>query len=53
MVKAIKGFASELGIDTVAEFVSSKEIFDRVKEIGIKYGQGNYFKEAIPATLIR
>lgn len=53
VVKAIKGFASELGIDTVAEFVSSKEIFDRVKEIGIKYGQGNYFKEAIPATLIR
>lgn len=53
VVKAIKGFASELNIDLVAEFISSKEIFDKVKEIGIKYGQGNYFKEAIPASLIK
>lgn len=53
VVKAIKGFTSELGIDTVAEFISSKEIFDKLKEIGIKYGQGNFFKEAIPASLIR
>lgn len=53
VVKAIKGFASELNIDLVAEFISSKEIYDKVKEIGIKYGQGNYFKEAIPANLIK
>lgn len=53
VVKAIKGFASELNIDLVAEFISSKEIYDKIKEIGIKYGQGNYFKEAIPANLIK
>lgn len=53
LVKAIKGFTSEINMDVVAEFISSEEIFNRIKEIGIKYGQGNFFKEAIPADLIR
>lgn len=53
IVKATKAFAKELNIDVVAEFISSKDIFDRVKEIGIKYGQGNFFKEAIPVSMIR
>lgn len=53
VVKAIKAFASEIETETVAEFISSKEIFEKVRKVGIKYGQGNYFKEAIPASLIR
>ncbi|MCX7738823.1 MAG: bifunctional diguanylate cyclase/phosphodiesterase [Hydrogenothermaceae bacterium] len=53
VVKAIKAFASEIETETVAEFIYSKEIFEKVREVGIKYGQGNYFKEAIPASLIK
>ncbi|MEJ5172750.1 MAG: bifunctional diguanylate cyclase/phosphodiesterase [Hydrogenothermaceae bacterium] len=53
LVKAIKGFTSEINMNLVAEFISSEEIFKRIKDIGIKYGQGNFFKEAIPADLIR
>ncbi len=45
IVKNIHNFASEMGIATIAEFVSSKEIAEFVKEIGITYSQGYYFSE--------
>ncbi len=40
MTKSIVSFAKEMGIKTIAEFVSSKEIFDKVKLLGIDYAQG-------------
>lgn len=43
IVKAIVSFAKEMGIKTVAEYVSSEEIFQKVKQMGIDYSQGYYF----------
>ena len=42
VVQHIADFASKLGIKTIAEFVSSEEIFKHVKTIGITYSQGYY-----------
>lgn len=44
-VKHIADFAHEMGIATIAEFVSCEEIYNRVKEIGIDASQGFYFYE--------
>jgi EAL domain-containing protein (putative c-di-GMP-specific phosphodiesterase class I) len=43
IVKTIINFAKETGIKTVAEFVENKEIFDKLREMGIDYYQGYYF----------
>lgn len=43
VVRGIYNFANSIGIETVAEFVSSKEIYEEVKSIGIEYCQGYYF----------
>jgi diguanylate cyclase (GGDEF)-like protein len=45
VVETIVVFANKLGKKTVAEFVSSKEIYDIVKELGIDYVQGYYLGE--------
>lgn len=52
-VKAIKGWTKEINIKTIAEFVSNKEIYYKLKEIGIDYGQGFYFKEPLHPSDIR
>lgn len=51
VVETIKLFADKQGIKTVAEFVSSKGVFDIVKEIGIDYLQGYHLGEPT-ATLV-
>lgn len=43
LVKAIVFFSQELGIQTVAEFVHSKEVFDVALELGVDLFQGYYF----------
>lgn len=50
LVKAITGFSKELGIKVIAEYVSSKEIFDVLAPIGIDEYQGFYF--SIPSEKI-
>jgi len=40
ITKSIVSLAKEMGIETIAEFVTSKEIFDKVKLLGIDYAQG-------------
>lgn len=45
IVITIVDFAKRQGFKTIAEFVSSKEIFDKVKELGIDYAQGYYIHE--------
>ncbi len=45
MVETIKVFADKIGAKTVAEFVSSEEIFDMVNKIGIDYSQGYYISK--------
>ena len=43
IVKTIISFAKEMNIKTVAEFVENKEIFDKLKNMGVDYFQGYYF----------
>ncbi len=42
VVQGIYNFASNLEIEVIAEYVSSEEIFDEIKKIGIEYVQGYY-----------
>lgn len=42
MVETIVGLAHKLNIQTIAEFVSSKEILDVVKRLNVDYAQGYY-----------
>lgn len=48
VVETIVGFANKLGIKTIAEFVHSKEVYDKVVEMGIDYSQGYYITEPKP-----
>lgn len=48
IVEAIAKLANELNIKTIAEFVSSKSIFETIKAIGIDYAQGYYFGKPEP-----
>ena len=45
IVKTIIDFAKKRKLKTIAEFVSSKEIFDKVNELGIDYSQGYFISE--------
>jgi len=40
MVETIVALAKRLNVQTVAEFVSSEEILQVVKELGVDYAQG-------------
>ena len=50
LVKAIVKFTQELGIKTIAEHVSSKEIYERAKELDIDEFQGFYMGKPISKT---
>lgn len=45
IVETIVSFAKKLGIKTVAEFVHSKDVIDKVASMGIDYSQGFYLSE--------
>jgi len=47
ILQSIMFFTKELNIKTVAEFVSSEEIYDVVKEFGVDYAQGYYFDKPL------
>lgn len=42
---SIVSFAKNMNIKTVAEFVHSKNVFDKIKELEVDYSQGYYFGE--------
>jgi EAL domain-containing protein (putative c-di-GMP-specific phosphodiesterase class I) len=48
LVKHIVMFCKDLEIKTIAEFISSKELYEKVKELGIDYGQGFYLGKPSP-----
>ncbi|WP_281951630.1 EAL domain-containing protein [Nitrosophilus kaiyonis] len=48
LVKAIVHFTRELGIKTIAEFVSDKEIQEKVEKMGVDYSQGYFISEPVP-----
>ncbi len=45
ITKTIVTFAKELGLKTVSEFVHSKEVYEKVNELGVDYSQGYYLGE--------
>lgn len=45
IAKFIVNFSKKIGAKTIAEFVNSKEIFEKVLELDIDYAQGLYFSE--------
>lgn len=47
IVETISDFCTKLGIKTVAEFVSSEEIYQKTKSLGIEYMQGWHFGKAV------
>ena len=46
IVKGIVDLAHSLNITLIAEFVSSREIYAIIQELGIEYAQGFYFGKA-------
>ena len=52
IVETISGFCDKLGIKTVAEFVSSEEIYKLVNNLGIDYMQGYHFGKPVSAKEI-
>ena len=49
IVETIVAFAKRLEIQTIAEFVHSKEVYEIIKEIGVDFSQGFYFHEPSPS----
>lgn len=47
ITKTIVDFAKSMNILTVAEFVHSKNVAEKVKELGVDYSQGYYFGEPV------
>ncbi len=45
VVDAIIYFAKKVGVKTVAEYVHSKAVFEKVKEMGVDFAQGYYIGE--------
>jgi diguanylate cyclase (GGDEF)-like protein len=48
LVKHVVNFAKDANIKVIAEYVSSKEIYEQVKLLGIEYSQGFYFSKPQP-----
>ncbi|MFP4487258.1 MAG: EAL domain-containing protein, partial [Campylobacterales bacterium] len=48
IIDAIVQLAKRLEIKTIAEFVSTKEIFETIKKLGVDYAQGYYFGRPEP-----
>ena len=51
ITRSIVSFAKNMEIKTVAEFVHSKNVAEKVKEMGVDFSQGYYFGE--PSATIR
>jgi EAL domain-containing protein (putative c-di-GMP-specific phosphodiesterase class I) len=49
IVGTIVDFTKKLGIETVAEFVHSREVYDKVKELGVDYSQGYFLGKPEPS----
>ena len=43
MVKAINDVGKIMNMRTIAEYVENEEVYKKLKEIGVDYGQGYYF----------
>lgn len=52
LIQSIIEFAHQLNIKTIAEFVSSEEIYHKVKSLGIDYLQGYYIGKPTALTIL-
>jgi len=50
MVEAITKIAHVMGIKTIAEYVETAAIMDKLKELGVDYAQGYYFGKPQPCN---
>ena len=48
MVKSMQNIANLMNLETVAEYVESQEIIDKLNEIGVHHHQGYYYSEPKP-----
>ena len=48
VVEAIVTFAKARGMKTVAEFVSTQSIFEKIRALGIDFAQGYYIAQPLP-----
>ncbi|MBI5407660.1 MAG: EAL domain-containing protein [Nitrospirae bacterium] len=48
LTETIVNYAQRLGIETIAEYVHSKEVHEKVIELGVDYSQGYYIGEPKP-----
>ncbi|MBV1913865.1 MAG: EAL domain-containing protein [Pseudomonadales bacterium] len=48
MVESINNMAHKMGLKTVAAHIESREVFEKVKSMGIDFGQGFYFDQPKP-----
>lgn len=52
IVETIVNFTKKLNIETIAEYVHSKNVYDKVKELNIDYSQGYYLGEPMPDIIL-
>jgi diguanylate cyclase (GGDEF)-like protein len=45
IVETLIDFSRKMGVQIVGEFVHSKEVFDKIREMGIDYAQGYYIDQ--------
>ncbi len=45
IAKTIANFSKELGLKTISEFVHSRSVYEKGRELGIDFSQGYYFGE--------
>lgn len=53
LVKILIEYAHSEGMEVIAEFVSSVEIFDTIRAMGCDYAQGFYFGAPVPGDKIK
>jgi EAL domain-containing protein (putative c-di-GMP-specific phosphodiesterase class I) len=53
MVKSISDVATAIGIETIAEFVETEEIRQKLIELGITYSQGYHIHKPVKLDISR
>ena len=53
LVNSIQTLAASLGIKTIAEYIHSKAVFERVQKLGIDEFQGYYFSEPLTIDALK
>jgi len=52
ILKYITMFCKDINKKTIAEFIENEEIYQKVLEAGVEYGQGYYFSKPLPIETI-